>query len=335
MRTLAFYLAALTVAVGIGQATSAQERAEAQNALQPRDEPVLVLTALPATFSISSALAQNTSITVGILPERPRPMSALGNYYESRADQLSDQFRNTDAVVTIGKLWNSDPLFTAVRAANVRVVNIDASKPWSTTLEGVSVAFEPQSDVQWTEGEEGDRNPSVYFWLSPANGVRIAEIVAADFMRLSPADSVQIARNLAHYRQQLLELKREYEVKLATLLDLTVFALAPEFVYLTSDMGLFVDGYFLKQDINWTDEDVENFESYLEDNDIEVAIHKWEPDEPIQDTIDRAEARLVVLDMIDLGIVEDGRLREDSYLELMRANLEALYTAFSAANPAF
>ena len=91
MRTLAFYLAALTVAVGIGQATSAQERAEAQNTLQARDEArSLVLTALPATFSISSALAQNTSITVGILPERPRPMSAPGaNYYESRADQLS------------------------------------------------------------------------------------------------------------------------------------------------------------------------------------------------------------------------------------------------------
>ena len=197
------------------------------------------------------------------------------------------------------------PLLQPYGAANVRVVNIDASKPWSTTLEGVSVAFEPQSDVQWTEGEEGARNPSVYFWLSPANGGPvIAEIVAADFMRLSPADSVQIARNLAHYRQQLLELKREYEVKLATLLDLTVFALAPEFIYLTSDMGLFVDGYFLKQDINWTDEDVENFESYLEDNDIEVC----DPQVGSRDETDfrtqidsRRSAVWSCWDMIDLG----------------------------------
>jgi ABC-type Zn uptake system ZnuABC Zn-binding protein ZnuA len=327
MRSLALFLTALTVVVGIVQTAQAQETAGT------REESIVVLTALPATYSISSALVENTSITVGILPERPRPMSALGNYFESRAEQLSDQFGNTQAVVTIGKLWDEDPLFTAARGGNISVINIDASKPWSTTLEGVSVAVEPNSDVPWTEDEPGDRVPSVYFWLSLANGVRVAEIIASDFRRLSPADSVQIDRNLADYRQQLLELKREYEVKLATLLDLTVFALAPEFVYLTSDMGLYVDGYFFKQDIDWTDGDLENFESYLKNNDIKVAIHKWKPAEPIQAAIDRAETRLVVLDMIDLGIVEDGRLREDSFIELMRANLEALYVAFSEANP--
>ena len=326
MKALAFYLATLTVVVGIGPAARAQGTADAGS------DAVVVLTALPAAYSITSALVENTSITVENLPARPRPMSALGNYFESRAEQLSDQFENTQAVVTIGKLWNDDPLFTAVRAGNIRVVNIDASKPWSTTLEGVSVAFEPQSDVPWTELEQSDRVPSVYFWLSPANGVRVAEIIASDLMRLSPPDSAQVEQNLADYRQQLLELKREYEVKFATLLDLTVFALAPEFVYLTSDMALYVDGYFLKQDIDWTDEDLREFESYLTDNAIKVAIHKWEPDEPIQAAIDRADVNLVVLDMIDLGIVEDGQLREDSYIALMRTNLEALYTAFSAAN---
>ena len=327
MRSLALCLATLTLVVGIGPIARAQGTAEAQH------EELVVLTALPATYSISSALAENTSITVRILPERPRPMGALGNYFESRAEQLHEQLSHTQAVVTIGKLWNDDPLFTAVRAANIRVVNIDASKPWSTTLEGVSVAFEPHQDIPWIEQEARDRVPSVYFWLSPANGVRMAEIIASDFMRLSPTDSVQIDRNLADYRQQLLELKREYEVKFATLLNVTVFAMAPEFVYLTSDMGLYVDGYFLKQDIDWTDGDLENFESYLKNNDIKVAIHKWEPAEPIQAAIDRAETHLVVLDMIDLGIVEDGRLREDSYIELMRTNLEALYVAFSEANP--
>jgi len=259
-------------------------------------------------------------------------MSALGNYFESRAEQLSDQMRNTQAVVTIGKLWNDDPLFTAVRAANIHVVNIDASKPWSTTLEGVSVASKPESNVPWFENEPRDRVPSVYFWLSPANGIRAAEIIASDFMRLSPTDSAQIRRNLADYRQQLLELKREYEVNFATLLNLTVFALAPEFVYLTTDMGIYVDGYFLKQDIDWTDQDLQEFESYLKDNEIKVAIHKWEPAEAIQGAIDRAGVRLVVLDMIDLGIVEDGQLRDDSYIALMRTNLEALNTALNANN---
>ena len=320
MGTVSAYLATLMIALVSPQVEAVE------------DDDILVLTALPVTYSISSALAENTSIIVQIVPERPRPMSAVGNFLESRADQLSEQFGAAQAVVTIGKLWNDDPLFTAVRAANIRVVNIDASKPWSTTLEGVSVAFEPHQDVPWVEPDVRERNPSVYFWLSPANGIRAAEIIAADFVRLSPEDSAQIEGNLADYRRQLLELKREYEVKLATLLDLTVFALTPEFVYLAADMGLYVDGYFFKQDIDWTDEDLENFESYLKDNDIEVAIHKWEPAEPIQAAIDAAEAHLVVLDMIDLGIVEDGQLRKNSYIELMRANLEAIFSALSAAN---
>ena len=106
MRTLALYLAALTVIVGIGHPARAQETAGAG------EDSIVVLTALPAVYSISSALVENTSITVGILPARPRPMSALGNYFESRAEQLSDQCSNTHAVVTIGKLWKEDPLFT-------------------------------------------------------------------------------------------------------------------------------------------------------------------------------------------------------------------------------
>lgn len=326
MKTWKRYLATLVLALGMGQSAPAQDTAGVQNS------DIQVLTALPATYSISSALARDTSITVGNLPARPRPLSALGAYFASRGEQLAEQFQTTQAVVTIGKLWPDDPLFTAVRAGNIRVVDIDASKPWSRTLEGISVAFEPREDVPWTEAERRDRNLSVYFWLSLANGVRAAEIIADDFMRLSPEDSVQIKRNLDSYRRQLLDLKREYEVKFATLLDITVFALTPEFVYLTSDMSLFVDGNFFRQDINWTEEDLGNFESYLTDNEIQVAIHKWEPADPIQAAIDNAGAQLVVLDMIDLGVVEEGQLREDSYIELLRANLESLYTALSAAN---
>jgi ABC-type Zn uptake system ZnuABC Zn-binding protein ZnuA len=53
------------------------------------------------------------------------------------------------------------------------------------------------------------RSASVYFWLSPANGARAAEIVARDLIRLVPAESERIERNLADYRKLLLDLKGE------------------------------------------------------------------------------------------------------------------------------
>jgi ABC-type Zn uptake system ZnuABC Zn-binding protein ZnuA len=236
--------------------------------------------------------------------------------------------------VTIGKLWQADPLFVAARSANIRVVDVDATKPWSDTLEGIAVVLEPADDAAWSKrAEEGPaRAPSVYFWLSPSNGARTADIVAQDLMRLAPADAPKIEANLVSYRRELLELKREYETKLAELADVTVYALGPGLVYLTTDLGIFVDGYFLKQDINWTDADLESFASYLEENDIRVVIHQWEPSEAIRAAIAKAGAQLVVLDLGDAGIVEDGRLAADGYTRLLRANLEALYRALRAAN---
>ncbi len=259
-------------------------------------------------------------------------MSALVNLLAQRADRYAEVFERADAVVTIGKLWRDDPLFTAARMVNVRVVDIDATKPWSTTLEGISVAMEPEQRAPWAESPASERAPSVYFWLSPANGVRMAEIIAADLVRLSPSNQETIEANLTALRQELLDLKLDYELALAELPDVTLFALAPEFVYLTTDMGLYVDGYFLKQDIDWTDADLEGLTAYLESNEIRVVTHKWEPDERIQAAVAESGAQLVVLDPIDAGIVEEGRLHEDSYLTLMRENLTTLHGAFVEAN---
>lgn len=298
------------------------------------DANVTVLTSLPATYSITAALAAGTHVAVRNVPENGRRMNAQPNYFSQQAPRLAEQFANADAVVTIGKLWRQDPLFVAARAGNIRIVEIDATKPYSETLEGVSVALEPVTDAPWadTADEAGERAPSVYYWLSPSNGARSAEIIAADLMRLAPADAAKIADNLATFRRGLLDLKREYEQKLAALPDVTVYALGPGLVYLTADMSLFVDGYFLKQDINWTESDADAFSEHLEQHGIRVVIHQWEPSETIRAAIERAGARLVVLELGDAGIVEDGRLAVDGYTRLLRTNLDALYQALLAAN---
>lgn len=297
-------------------------------------DDVVVLTSLPVTYSVASALAKGTHVTVRNVPENGRRMNAQQNYFSQQAEKLAPQFAAADAVVTIGKLWQADPLFVAARSANIRIVDIDATKPWSDTLEGISVALEPADDAPWSEhaDESASRAPSPYFWLSPSNGARTADIVAQDLMRLAPAEANKIAENLTSYRRELLELKREYETKLAALPDVTVYALGPSLVYLTTDMSIFVDGYFLKQDINWTESDLASFSSYLQDHDVRVVVHQWEPSEAIQAAIKTAGARLVVLDLGDAGIVEDGHLAVDGYSRLLRSNLEALYQALRAAN---
>ena len=296
----------------------AASRANAQG------DKIVVLTSLPATHAIASALAANTSLTVQNVPERPRPLASLPDYLKTRPEQFAPQFTSATAVVTIGKIWDDDPLFTAARSANIRVIDIDATKPWSTSLEGIAVAFQPVDNVPWAaRSVTPARVPSIYFWLSPANGARAAEIVAADFSRLSPKDAEQIRANLDRFRRSVLQLKLDYDVKFTLVPELRVFALAPEFVYLTTDMGIAVEGGFFKQDVDWTADDAAKLKAYLAERRIKVVIHKWDPAAPIKAAVEAAGARLVVLDTIEGG---------GSYLESMKANLELLHAAFNAAN---
>jgi len=151
-------------------------------------------------------------------------------------------------------------------------------------------------------------------------------------MRLAPADAAKIKENLGAFTRDLLALKVDYEKKLAALPDVSVYALGGGLVYLTNDMSIFVDGYFIKQDINWTDADAAAFSKYLKDNGIRVVIHQWDPSDAIKAAIDKGGAKLVVLDVGDAPIVESGHLVADGYTRVLRSNLDKLYQALLAAN---
>ena len=124
-------------------------------------------------------------------------------------------------------------------------------------------------------------------------------------------------------------LKREYESKFAALDNISVFSLSSEFVYLTTDLSLFAEDYFIKQDIDWNSEDLLNLQKYLLANEIEVVIHKWQPDANILEAITNGGARLVVLTAGDPGVQNDGILSESGYMEVLRSNLSAIYTALA------
>jgi ABC-type Zn uptake system ZnuABC Zn-binding protein ZnuA len=130
-------------------------------------------------------------------------------------------------------------------------------------------------------------------------------------------------------KQSLLDLRGDYQNRLIASGADVVFALTGDFVYLTNDMGLFVDGYFIKQDVRWTEADLAALTKHLRDNGIKVVIHKWQPSEAIQSAVHEAGANLVVLDAGDPGVVVDRMLAPDGLQQILRKNLEAIVTAAS------
>ena len=289
---------------------------------------VTALTSLQATYSIASALAAGTSITVRNVPANGATMEGLAR---ALARQGADTFTSATAAVSIGKLWPDDPLYAAVRARNITVVNIDASFPWEhdETGAGVQVIAEPAEDAAWVKAEAADALPaSRYVWLSLPNGVRMAELVAADFIRLAPGDAARIQANLKDFSERLRNLKADYEARFATLENVRLFALANEFAYLVADMGLFVDGWFTRQDVDWTAADYAGLTKHLKDRGLKTVVHKWKPDAKVEAAVTAAGARLVVLDAGDAE--RESPLPADGYQTLLASNLEVLAKALAA-----
>lgn len=287
-----------------------------------------VLTTLQATYSITSALAAGTGIRVVNVP-------AQGSVMDSQAFALTRVddaiFKEAEAVVGISRLWRDDPLYAAARARNLRIVNIDAVSPWNPSESGVSVIRRPVSDVPWVP-RQADVDPGLsrFIWLSLTNATRMAELVAADLERLSPADAPHIGKNLNAFTTSMRRMKADYGARFAGLADPRVLSLADEFVYLLSDLGVFVDGWFIKQDVNWTDSDRAALTAYLKEHGVRVVVHKWEPDPGIASAIAAAGAKLVVLDAGDPGgVARTGPLPVEGYQALMRANMEGLLSALS------
>ena len=251
------------------------------------DKP-LILVAMAPIYQLTQGLLKDTDLDLQLLPESPRSMEAQRTVFTRQAENYAEIFQAADVVISIGKIWPGDPFFTTARAFNVRVVNIDASKPWSHELDGIAVADSPVS-----------HQLSPYFWLSSSNVIRVLEIVGHDLQQLYPADAATIKQNLAYEKASYVHLKNDFEQRFIEVADPLVFALADEFVYFTSDMGIFVDDYFVKQDIDWTPEDYSKLTTSIKNSGVKVVIHKWQPTAEIQQAITAGGATLVVLDTLE------------------------------------
>ncbi len=298
--------------------------AEAQDTSGP-----LVLTGTQATYSLTVALTKGTPITVQNVPADGRQFGLLKDYIQRRTDTLAPTFERATAVVSLTNALPGDPLYRFARDANIKIVDIEAAVPWSFDAPGVALADTPASNVAWG-GEDTDPAGTAvapYFWLSVSNVIRMGDLIARDLEALFPESAAAIGANLETLKRSLLELRGSYQDRIVEAGADVVFALTSDFVYLTNDMGLFVDGYFVKQDVRWTDEDLAALTKHLEDNGIEIVLHKWQPSEAIQKAVSAAGATLVVLDAGDPGVVVDRALAADGLQQVLRKNLEAIVAA--------
>jgi ABC-type Zn uptake system ZnuABC Zn-binding protein ZnuA len=296
----------------------------AQSTALRAQEP-LVLTGTQATYSLSVALTAETPIRVQNVPADGRQLALLKDYIARRMDALAPTFAQATAVVSLTNALPGDPLYRFARDANIRIVDIEAGVPWSLDAPGVALADAPVSNVGWGRDPDAvETAVAPYFWLSVSNAIRMGDLIAHDLEALFPESAEAIAANLETLKRSLLALRGEYQNRLIESGADVVFALTGDFVYLTNDMGLFVDGYFIKQDVRWTQADLAALTKHLRDNGIEVVIHKWLPSEVIQDAVRAAGARLVVLDAGDPGIVVDRALAPDGLQRILEKNLEAI-----------
>ena len=282
-----------------------------------------VLTALPALQALTAALCNATSIDAVRLPSQAAvPMEALANAL-SRQDTAA--FREAEAVVTLSSLWRADPLFRTARGHNLRLIEIDAAYSWDDAKLALAVMHPPANEF-FTDDTGAPKNGlSPFAWLSPINAMRMAGAVAGDLARLSPVDAPRIKRNLAELETRIRRLKADCGARLAKLADPRLASLADEFVYLFEDFGLLVEGWFIKQDVEWTDADRSAFTRYLRQRDIRVVVHKWMPNDKIHSAITEAGARLLVLDAGNPGLWANAAV---GYEALVQSNLDALLSAF-------
>lgn len=298
-------------------------RAQAEDGSGP-----LVLTGTQATYSLTVALTEGTPIDVENVPADGRPFATLKDYLARRAAALAPTFARATAVVTLTNALPADPLYRYAREANIRIVDIEAAVPWSVDAPGVALAEAPASNVSWgTDTDAPESETAPYLWLGVANVLRMADIIAGDLAALFPESAARIGANLNALKRSLLALRAEYEERIFASGADAVFALTGDFVYLTNDLGLFVDGYFIKQDVRWTESDLAALTKHLRDNGIEIVLHEWEPSEAIRNAVTAAGAKLVVLDTGDPGVVVEGALAPDGLQQILEKNLEAIARA--------
>ncbi len=229
-----------------------------------KDEPKVVVTALPSLASILADLTKNSTISVlNPVPENIT-LAEHDQYWDERSRAPDSLAKIVAAVVDIRSVIPEETLYLQMRERNIKIIEIDCATPFDRQIEAIPVI-----------SREDKINP--YVWLSISNVMKMAEIAAKDLSRLFPADSSTILDNLKKLKRRYFSLKSDYESKFSTLERFEAVTFDNSFDYLLSDINLFITHRFPSDESEWTEEELILFEKGVKQGEIHTVIHRWEP----------------------------------------------------------
>ena len=241
-----------------------------------------VLVAHPVVASLSTLLTKDTDIAVETMAPPNIPPTRMASYFHGRGNKaLTTAAARADAVIDLRSIWSTDPLYPLARRTNIRIVEIDAAKPIDGELPGIAV--QPGTDF------------SAYPWLNAVNLGRMADVIAADLEKLSPASKPAIAGNLAGLKQRLVALSAKTEGQLASFDNVSVVTLSDRLNYLIASFNLDLMGSEVHADDYWQAQAVKDFSAKLKADGVAVVLHHQEPSPELQQAIKQAGSTLVVL----------------------------------------
>ncbi|VVQ15683.1 hypothetical protein PS938_04189 [Pseudomonas fluorescens] len=275
---MTFSLRQLTLAVALcGLATMA---IAADNG-----KPLRVLASLPITYGLGEVLLNGTDVSLERAAPANLPGSRQSAYFTGRgAPTLAKLAMDADAVIGLRSLWPDDPLYPIARRSNIRIVEVDAARPVDGALPGIAV--QPDHKVDGLNSQP---------WFSSNNMGRMADVMAADLVRLAPEAKPKIEANLATLKQRLLKLSATSEARLANADNLSVMSLSEHFGYLIGGLNLELVGLDARPDAEWTPEALKELGVQLKDNDVAVVLHHRQPSDALKAVISGSGSRLVVL----------------------------------------
>ncbi|POF38868.1 metal ABC transporter substrate-binding protein [Pseudomonas laurylsulfativorans] len=273
-----FSLRQLTLAVALCGLTTATFAADS-------GKPLRVLASLPITYGLGEVLLKGTDVSL----ERAAPANLPGSrqtaYFTGRgAPALAKLANDADAVIGLRSLWPDDPLYPISRRSNIRIVEVDAARPVDGALPGIAV--QPGNKVDGLNSQP---------WFSSNNMGRMADVMAADLVRLAPEAKPKIDANLAALKQRLLKLSATSEARLANADNLSVMSLSDHFGYLIGGLNLELIAQDPRPDAEWTAEALKQLGTTLKDNDVAVVLHHRQPSDALKAVIAGSGSRLVVL----------------------------------------
>ena len=247
---------------------------------------VRVLASLPITYGLSDMLLKGSDVKLERAAAANLPGSRQSAYFSGRgAEALQKLAVNADAVVGLRSVWSDDPLYPMARRSNIRIVEIDAARPVDGGLPGIAVQ----------PGKVADSLNSQP-WLASNNMGRMADVMAADLVRLAPKAKPSIETNLARFKQRLLKLSADSEARLGQADNLSVVSLSDHFAYLIGGLNLELIQVDARADDQWTPEALKQLSQTLKDSEVKLVLDHRQPADNVKAAIAESGSTLVVLD---------------------------------------